>query len=102
MVIDSNNNIPPSAGNTRNRVDTRPVESGPQAAGKEAQATDDVSLSNQAKLLSKLESQMDTSPDVDTERVARIRQALAAGTYEIDAERVAERMLDQDQLFLNR
>ena len=101
MVIDSNNNIPPSAGNSRNRVDARPLESKSGHSNQEppSPVVDGVSLSAQAKLMQKLESQIDAAPDVNAERVANIKKALAEGTYEINAERVAERMLDQDQLF---
>lgn len=103
MVIDSNNNISSSTGNPRNRVDSAPAESKsrPEAGqGKSAApASADVSLSSRAQLMSKLASQLSSTPEVDADRVAEIRKAIAEGSYKMNAEHIAERMLDQDGQF---
>jgi len=58
-----------------------------------AAATDGaVSLSDQAQTLSKLESQIKQLPDVDAEKVERIKQAITNGEFEINADRVASKI----------
>ncbi|WP_111496345.1 MULTISPECIES: flagellar biosynthesis anti-sigma factor FlgM [Marinobacter] len=58
---------------------------------------DSVSLSSQARDLKKLEEQMNSYPEVDDERVEQIKAALADGSYKVDAEKLAQKMLDMDQ-----
>ncbi|WP_439134124.1 flagellar biosynthesis anti-sigma factor FlgM [Pseudomaricurvus sp.] len=101
MVIDSNsNNILSSSGNAKGRVDGN-ASSKNNAAESQAQNTPkpEVSLSSQAQQLSQLESKIQATPDVDTQRVADIKQAIADGTYEINPDRIAESMLAQDNFF---
>ncbi|NHN39467.1 flagellar biosynthesis anti-sigma factor FlgM [Pseudomaricurvus alcaniphilus] len=103
MVIDSNSNIHSSSGSPRNRVDARGTDtkssSQPESSGSQASSKPDVSLSTQARLLHKLESQISSSPDVNSDRVADIKRAIAEGSYQINPERIAERMLEQDDQF---
>ncbi|MBU3071144.1 flagellar biosynthesis anti-sigma factor FlgM [Aestuariicella sp. G3-2] len=101
MVIDSNNtNILSSGNSAKGRIDagtgnkSNTAETPSQSVQKP-----EVSLSSQAQSLNQLESKIHATPDVDTQRVAEIKQALAEGTYEINPERIAERMLAQDRLF---
>ena len=75
----------------------------PEAANKEglgsqsaAPSKDSVELSREAQALKRLESQILSSPDVDFGRVASIRQAISEGSYQIDAEAIALKMLDSD------
>ena len=58
-----------------------------------------VSISPQASRLAGLEAEIHSSPDVDSDRVAEIKQALADGSYKIDAEAIANKSLDQDDYF---
>jgi len=62
------------------------------AADKPSSA-DTVSITQSGLLMSKLEELVHSTPVVDTERVAALKDAIAAGTYEIDDQRVADRML---------
>lgn len=56
-----------------------------------------VSLSNQAKNLKQVEQKLADLPEVDDDRVAKIRAALEDGTYKIDAEKLAQKMLEMDK-----
>jgi negative regulator of flagellin synthesis FlgM len=56
-------------------------------------ASDTVSITPSALLMSKLEELVQSTPVVDRERVAAIKESLASGTYEIDDQRVADKML---------
>jgi negative regulator of flagellin synthesis FlgM len=62
-------------------------------ADQSAAASDTVTLTQSGLLLSKLEEVVAGSPVVDQQRVTEIKDALAAGTYEIDDQRVADRLL---------
>lgn len=55
---------------------------------------DTVSLTGTAEKLRKLEAALSELPVADEERIEGIRRAVANGTYEIDAQRIADKMLD--------
>lgn len=55
---------------------------------------DSVSLSRQTK---ELEQKLESYPEVDDSRVEQIRAALADGSYKVDAEKLAQKMLEMDK-----
>jgi negative regulator of flagellin synthesis FlgM len=63
------------------------------AAGKSAASGDTVSITQSGLLMSKLQELVQNTPVVDHERVAAIKDSLASGTYEIDDQRVADKLL---------
>jgi negative regulator of flagellin synthesis FlgM len=63
------------------------------ATDKTAAAGDTVSITHSGLLMSKLEDVVQSTPIVDHERVAAIKDSLAAGSYEIDDQRVADKLL---------
>lgn len=103
MAIDTSNTYKP-AGTATNRAGNgsaappaknRTEDSSPQTT---TQPNDTVALSPEAQNLSRLQERMESAPAVDSERVAEIRQAISEGRFEINAERLAEAMLSQDEL----
>ena len=101
MIIDSNSGINAAGGGAK-RAAASPVKDGstiPTIKNSVSDAKQDVSLSSEAQTLSRLEAQIKASPDVNTSRVEEIKQAIADGTFEINADRIAEKMLSQDVLF---
>ena len=54
---------------------------------------DTVSLTDTASRLRQMENTLAQLPVVDNQRVEEIRRALAEGSFEIDPERVAEKMV---------
>lgn len=102
MVIDSNN-IQSSGGGPRGRIDSAAPNSKSGSGSIEAKpdnpAKPEVSLSSQAQTLSRLESEINSAPSVNSDKVAEIQKAIADGTYEINAERIAQKMIEQDDLF---
>ncbi len=58
---------------------------------------DSVELSQEALVLKRLETQIIASPDVDTSRVESIRQAIEDGSYTIDADSIAAKILETDE-----
>ena len=60
---------------------------------KTAAKTDTVVISDAAKRIQEVRSQLDAIPDVDEEKVARLRNEVENGTYEINADQIAGKML---------
>jgi len=85
------------------RVNSAPADASSKSAKQQAPnsgSTETVKLSAEAQTLQKLEEQVAQLPDVDTDRVARIKQAIDEGSYKTDPERVAAKLLQlEDQLF---
>ena len=64
---------------------------------KEGLSDDTVQLSNVAQSLQFKGS--DSEASVDMDKVAQIKQAIAAGEYKIDTEKLASNMMEMDELF---
>ncbi len=106
MIIEPNNRLPtggPLNSGSKPTVDVESVNSrqkqGSQTVEKPSVDLDSVNLSPEAKALKRLEAQMQNSPDIDNEKVAAIKKAIADGNFQINVERIVERMLVQDNLF---
>jgi negative regulator of flagellin synthesis FlgM len=104
MVIDTNNINSSGASSTRSRT-SAPVApsstSKTQTAPVETAAPstkDNVVLSSEAQNLVRLQAKISSLPDVNLDRVAAIKQAIAEGRFEINPERIAENMLNQEEL----
>lgn len=101
MVIDSNNSINTSGPRGRtNGVTSAPTEARTSKVNAEQSAPSkgEVVLSSEAQNLNRLQSSISGMPDVDMERVSAIKRAIADGKFEINAERIAENMLNQEAL----
>lgn len=108
MVIDFNrpNNAaaPASSGRTGNTQSGGRNEaiSGKQpttapAPAEQAEASksgESVQLSREAQQLQKISDKLRDQPSVDKERVAQLKQAIADGSYQVDSQRVASKLLD--------
>ena len=87
---------PSDTAGTRRSEAAKPASSqgqGPAAADKSVAASDTVSITQSGLLMSKLEELVQGTPVVDHERIATIKDSLASGTYEIDDQRTADRLL---------
>lgn len=93
-------------GGTDNRPVTvssdRTVQRSQDSSGRSSEpatsgSTDPVQITGSARQLAKLEQQLQELPAVDEARVARISEALASGQYQINAERIADKMLSMEQ-----
>lgn len=108
MVIDFNRlnsaNGPASSGRTGNAQASsqkEAVSNTPSTAAKVAseQATtgksgESVQLSREAQQLQKASDKLRDLPTVDKERVTKLKQAIADGSYQVDSQRIASKLLD--------
>ena len=59
---------------------------------------DAVTLTATAEKLKALEEKLAAVPEVDSERVAQLREAINTGQYKIDAESTAEKLIEFEKL----
>ncbi|BCD99258.1 flagellar biosynthesis anti-sigma factor FlgM [Marinagarivorans cellulosilyticus] len=72
----------PSADNASNSANAAQASSG-----------DNVSLSGAGQAMSRLESKVQSSPEVDTAKVAAIKQSIANGSFSPNPSAIADKML---------
>jgi negative regulator of flagellin synthesis FlgM len=60
----------------------------------------DVELSSLSTQLHEIEAGMDKGQAVDSSRVVEVKRAIADGSFEIDAEKIADRLIDATREFL--
>lgn len=101
MVIDPNNLN--SATQTGSRAKFSGVDrSSKQASGSAPDSStsnsDNVSLSDKAQSLGRLETAVAQSEVDNSSRIAEIRLALESGYYEVDAEKISEVLLAEEIL----
>ncbi|SHL70718.1 flagellar biosynthesis anti-sigma factor FlgM [Phytopseudomonas punonensis] len=106
MVIDFNrlNSTTPAsttrAGSTqggKNEAIDNKAAGGDAAAQKAAAGSksgESVQLSSEAQQLQKTVDKLRDQPAVDSDRVAKLKQAVADGSYQVDSKRVASKLLD--------
>ena len=60
---------------------------------KSALGESSVKLSDQAQQMKSIEARLKDLPEVDSERVAQLKQAIADGSYKPDSSRIADKLL---------
>lgn len=101
MAIDLTGLSSTSTASNRTRLDgntgTGQSAKGEKSVDSPRPQSETVKLSSEALSLQKLEEQASSLPDVDSDRVAQIRQAIEDGSFNVDAERVAAKMIGLEQ-----
>jgi negative regulator of flagellin synthesis FlgM len=85
--------------NTNTSTKQKPIEDSgnkPEASNVSGNSQDSVVLSNEAQALKQLEAKIVDSPDVDTAKVESILQAIADGSYTVNADSIAQKLLGLD------
>ena len=67
------------------------------ASGSASQTGDTLTLTDSARSLQKIEEAVAKAPVVDAQKVAAVKQAIGSGTYKIDANRVAGKLLKYER-----
>ncbi|WP_017903241.1 flagellar biosynthesis anti-sigma factor FlgM [Pseudomonas asplenii] len=101
MVIDFSrlNNTPSLTGSTRTSANKEADGSGKSSAVNSqteavGQSGESVHLSNEAQQLQKITDKLQQQPVVNSARVAELKQAIADGSYKVDSNRVASKLLN--------
>jgi len=89
--------VAPAKGSGSNGVVTDKSQGEGSASAATAQTGDHVTLTDSARSLQKIEEAVAKAPVVNAEKVAAVKQAIGAGTYKIDAGRVADKMLKYER-----
>jgi negative regulator of flagellin synthesis FlgM len=63
--------------------------------------SDRVSLTGEARQLQELETRLASQPVVDSQRVEAVRSAVENGTFTINPERIAEKMMSLEEALLD-
>ena len=87
--------LAPVKGSNGNAVVTDKSQQGQASAtGVAAQSSSDtLTLTHSARSLQKIEEALAKAPVVDAAKVAAVKQAINSGTYQIDAGRIADKLL---------
>ena len=72
---------------SRNEAKQSSDDASPSAAG------DRVTLTNTASRLRDIEQQLSNASSIDSARVAEVQSAISNGEYNVDADRIADKML---------
>ena len=84
---------PIKGSNSNSAVTDKPQGEASGAGASAAQTGDTVTLTDSARSLQKIEEAAAKAPVVNASKVAAVKQALQSGTYQVDAGRVAEKLL---------
>jgi negative regulator of flagellin synthesis FlgM len=87
----------PTEAPSARRADAKPANEAALRKSAAPAAGDTVELTRSARLMSQLEEAVASAPVVDAARVKSVKDALAAGTYVVDADAVAERMMQAER-----
>jgi negative regulator of flagellin synthesis FlgM len=79
------------------RAVKRSGDSGSSATSSDSVAKGDTQITQSAKALAELEQTLQALPAVNDARVSDVSNRLANGSYEINAERIADKLLRSDQ-----
>ena len=105
MVIDFSrlNSAPPLTGSTRSNASQEAGSATQTASAKSPEQTsasapsgESVHLSQEAQQLQKISDSLRDQPAVDKNRVAELKQAIAEGSYKVDSDRVASKLLNME------
>lgn len=73
--------------------DKNKVDHSENKSDKTAAKTDTVVISDAAKRVQEVRSQLDAVPDVDEEKVAQLRKEIEEGTYQRSADEIAGKII---------
>lgn len=75
------------------RADNQAGQGSAKSTAVPVSVTDSVSLTDTASQLRRIEASLADQPEVDNDKVAAVRQAIENGSYQVDAERIADNLM---------
>ncbi len=87
----------PPASQVRNLAAANRVAPAGEAKAKAVEAADSVRLTDEATQLQAMHRGLSSAPAIDHARVQAVRESLENGSYRINPDAIAARMLDLDQ-----
>lgn len=88
-----------STHNHQTQDTTREGDTTASSPARETGNSDTVEVSEMTSQLKSLEQKLVKQPDVDQDRVNRVREAIHRGKYRVDSDRVANKMLGFEEDF---
>ena len=85
---------PPDESQVKKQLEQQPANT---ETGRSS-TVDTVSISDNATQLGKMGNAVDTTPVVDMQRVEQVKQAISDGTYEVDATKVADKLMQFESI----
>lgn len=102
MAIDLNSAFSQQAMKGREKVSTQRNDGGAASVTNNTPAKviqkDTVELSDTVKVMQAADAKIANTPDIDSQRVATLKAAIDNGSYKIDSERIAEKMINFDSI----
>ncbi|AZC25058.1 MULTISPECIES: flagellar biosynthesis anti-sigma factor FlgM [Pseudomonas] len=104
MVIDFSrlNSSPSLTGSTRTSASKETGDAGKSAplttSAETSKSGESVHLSNEAQQLQRITDKLRDQPVADKARVAELKQAIADGSYKVDSNRIASKLLNFEAL----
>jgi negative regulator of flagellin synthesis FlgM len=91
-INDIKSSLPPNFGTATNVAGDK--RSAGSNSAETSTATDKVSLTDTATQLQSLQQKISDAPEVNEQRVADIKAAIADGSYNVDSQKLARNMID--------
>ena len=99
MKINPNNNSIPIEAYVNNVQDKKTTQPPKDKTANQGVKTDTVDISDTAKRVNAAKEELNRIPDVREEKVAELRKQIENGTYKVDSEEIADKMIKDG--FLN-
>lgn len=92
----SNSGIVQSADNRNNQVSSKKPDEAKKTESSAPVASSSVNLTQAASNLQALEKAISAAPEVDQQKVDAVRKSINEGSYQVDSERTATKLINFD------
>lgn len=92
----SNSGIVQGADNRSSQINAKKVDEAKKAEASAPAASSSVNLTQTANSLQALEKSIAAAPEVDQQKVDAVRKAINEGSYKVDSEQTATKLIDFD------
>lgn len=93
MKIDSDRSLVNLEAYIKSSQESDGVSQSPRKEQGGASPTESVKLSHTAKEIQKIREIVEATPEIRTDKVGQLKREIEAGSYSVNADKVAERML---------